>query len=521
MRLCTAREMMLADQWAIKTLGIPGAALMETAGRYCAEVFVEKFAELFPGPVLIVAGKGNNGGDGYVIARILADQGWDVTTCVLARPEQISGDAALMLKVLQRLHPECLLFMTDEDELEQSFVESSPDIIVDAIFGTGLQSEVQGVQAAAIRCINAADVPVLAVDIPSGVDGSTGRICGLAVQADVTVTFDRAKIGHGSQPGAARCGELHLVDIGIPHSGRPRLESHVRIIQDEDASAFLPRRPVTGHKGRFGHLLVVGGSTGKSGAAALAGDAAVRSGCGLVTVAVPEPIHDIIEVKLTEAMSVPLPAEQGILQESAVPRILELAAERQALAFGPGLGQSSGLRTLLVELLISLDVPLVIDADGLNLLCGQLDLLKRRKTGSLVLTPHPGEMARMCEISVAELEADRFELASAFARKHEVVLLLKGARTLIAAPDGRVNINVTGNAGLATGGSGDVLTGLLGGLLAQGKPAFEAASLAAWLHGRAAERLSDELGTAGLAASDLLLQLPQARRELEKGDAPC
>jgi NAD(P)H-hydrate epimerase len=513
MRLYTAQEIMAADRWAIQHLGIPGAVLMETAGRHCTEVFEETFTANFPGPVLVVCGKGNNGGDGYVIARLLLERGWQVKTCVLAAEGDISGDADIMLQVLQRLYSQSLFFVTSVAELEP-FFSPAPALIVDAIFGTGLKSDVRGLQSQAIARINGAMAGVLSVDVPSGVDGSTGRICGDAVQARVTVTFDGAKIGHGSYPGAIRAGELHVADIGIPRNGRPQVQGQVWAIEARDASALLPRRPVNGHKGSFGHLLLIGGSTGKSGAVALAGGAAVRSGCGLVTVGVAQQLHDIIEVKLTEAMSVPLAAEDGFLCSEAAAQICELAALRQALAFGPGLGVTDGLRRLLALLLTSVEVPAVIDADGLNLLVGQTDLLQSRGSKELVLTPHPGEMARLCGLSVSEIEANRFEVAGRFAREHGVVLLLKGARTLIAAPDGRVNVNITGNAGLATGGSGDVLTGLLGGLLAQGLDAFAAATLAAWLHGRAAELVSDELGCAGLAASDLLLKLPQARREL-------
>jgi NAD(P)H-hydrate epimerase len=525
MQLYSAQEIMAADRWAIEDLGIPGAVLMETAGRHCAEVFDETFSANFPGPVLVVCGKGNNGGDGYVIARLLGERGWQVSTCILAAEEEISGDAAVMLQVLQRLHPQSLCFVGSVAALDPCFL-SAPPLIVDAIFGTGLKSDVRGLQAEAIARINAATAAVLAVDIPSGVDGSTGRICGAAVQARVTVTFDGVKVGHASQPGAAMTGELHVADIGIPHSGRPQGKGQVRAIEALDAARLLPLRPANGHKGSFGHLLLVGGSTGKTGAVALAGEAAVRSGCGLVTVGVAQQLHDIIEVKLTEAMSVPLAATDGFLRREAAAQICELAAQRQALAFGPGLGVTAELRQLLGEVLHSLEVPAVIDADGLNLLAGQLDLLHTRRSEQLVLTPHPGELARLCGSSVSEIEANRFEIARSFAREHGVVLLLKGARTLIAAPDGRVNINSTGNAGLATGGSGDVLTGLLGGLLAQGLDAFAAATLAAWLHGRAAELVSDELGCAGLAASDLLLKLPQARKELIlcdtwKGDSLC
>lgn len=520
MRLIKAEEMVAIDQRAIKQLGIPGAVLMENAGRACVEAFCRKFAPLFPGPVLVLAGKGNNGGDGYVMARLLADAGWQVETLVLGQEKAIDGDAAIMLKVLRGLG-QAVRFVVDEAELRQAFTAGGSQLVIDALFGTGLKSNVRGLFAAAIELINRSGAKVFSVDIPSGVDGSSGRVCGMAVQADLTVTFDHAKIGHGSDPGAAFAGELQVVDIGIPRCGREPVASAVQLVDAAEAACLLPQRPGAGHKGRFGHLLLLAGSPGKTGAAALSGNAAVRGGCGLVTVATPAAVHDIIEVKLTEAMSCPLADENGLVGLAAKEQLLGLLSERQALAVGPGLGQGAGLRQLFADVLPEVKVPLVVDADGLNLLVGQLDLLKRRSGPLPVLTPHPGEMSRLCGLSVAEIEADRYRVACAFAAENNVILLLKGARTLVAAPDGRVRINSSGNDGLASGGSGDVLTGLIGSLLAQGLDPFDAAALAAWLHGRAAELVALGQGTAGMAASDLLCQLPVARRELLEGVCLC
>jgi len=516
MRLCSASEVMALDRQAINQLEIPGVVLMENAGRSCSDLFVRDFRQYFPGSVLILAGKGNNGGDGYVMARILAERGWQVTTLVLGLEESISGDARIMLNIVRKLGLPTL-FVDNPTDLKTYFAEIAPSLIVDAIFGTGLNSEVVGIQAAAIRLINAAEVPVFAVDIPSGVDSSTGRICGLAVKASQTATFDHAKIGHGSYPGAGYVGALSVVDIGIPQAGRQQFSTHVQLLDKTDVQALLPDRSASGHKGSFGHLLVVAGSPGKTGAAALAGNSAGRSGCGLVTVAVPAAIHDIIEVKLTEAMSCPLPDQDGLLCMQAKSQIEQLLAVRHSLAIGPGLGQNPALAELVSSLVRSATVPIVIDADGINLIATQLESLQGRNEQPLILTPHPGEMARLTGLTVAEIEANRFEIAQEFAVRHGVVLLLKGARTIIAAEDGRVNINTTGNDGLASGGSGDVLTGLIGGLLAQGLDGFSAASLGAWLHGRAAELVAEAQGTAGMIASDLVCKLPVARQELVKG----
>lgn len=516
MQLYSAAEMVAVDRHAIQVLGIPGVVLMENAGRACAHLLDEKLHQRFPGPVLVVAGKGNNGGDGYVVARILADQGWQVVTLVLAAPEDISGDAAVMLQILNQCEQE-VVFVTDDRQLRQVFVEQQPALIVDAVFGTGLKSDVQGLPAGAIELINQVAVPVVSIDIPSGIDASTGRICGSVVRAHLTVSFDHPKIGHISQPGALYVGDLEVVDIGIPSRNRPvEVTPRAWMIDAAVARTWLPDRPSFGHKGRFGHLLVVAGSTGKTGAAALAGDAAMRSGCGLVTVAVPAGLHSIMEVKLTEAMTMPLADKDGCLAYAAHDQIVSVADSCQVVAVGPGIGQSDDLRRLIRGLVCSIEQPMVIDADALNLLAGQLECLAERRGTSPILTPHPGEMARLTGMRVADIEADRFNVARDFACRHQVVLLLKGARTLIAAPDGRVHINTTGNSGLSSGGSGDVLTGLIGGLLAQGLDPFVAASLAAWWHGRAAEQISESLGTAGMTAADLIRQLPCVRKELEQ-----
>mgnify|MGYP006295702343 CR=1 FL=1 len=379
MELYNAADMVAADRYAIDTLGIPGVVLMENAGRACAQSLEERYAECCPGPVVVVAGKGNNGGDGYVIARILADHGWQVTTLVLADPEKVGGDAAVMLQILRQCGGR-IIFINEEKILAQQFNELQPRLIVDAVFGTGLTSEVRGLPAAAIALMNDARARVMAVDLPSGVDASNGCICGCAVRADCTVSFDHPKIGHISTPGALHVGELEVVDIGIPRTRRPAdLLPQAWMIDAAAARSLVPERPIFAHKGTFGHLLVVAGSPGKTGAAALAGEAALRSGCGLVTVGVPASVHEILEVKLTEAMTVPLADQDGLLALAATGRIIELAASRQALALGPGLGQSDELRQLLRQIVTTLDLPLVIDADGLNLLAGQLDCLLERQ----------------------------------------------------------------------------------------------------------------------------------------------
>jgi NAD(P)H-hydrate epimerase len=514
MKLLTADEMRELDRRAIEEIGIPGVVLMENAGRGAAELLCRRFASLWPGPVLILAGKGNNGGDGYVIARHLLNRGWRVRTVVLTDEARVSGDAAINLRALQRSGGE-LAFAPDDGRLSRVLRQNrDARLVIDALFGTGLASELVGHNASAIDWVNAAGLPVLAVDIPSGVDATSGRILGRGVRADLTVTFALPKLGHALYPGAGLCGDLEVVDIGIPTSLLAKTQDRHLLVDAAAAAPLLPARPATGHKGTFGHLLVVAGSTGKAGAAAMTAEGGLRSGAGLVTVAGPTSVQAALAIKLTEAMTEPLAEVDGALSLQALAALQRLAEGKSALALGPGLGQHEETFALVRRLVRESPLPLVLDADGLNAIAEHPAVLRERPPGSAVLTPHPGEMARLTGKTVAEVEADRVGVAREFARRHRVVLVLKGARTVTALPDGRVRLNGSGNPGLASGGMGDVLTGLIGGLLAQGLSPADAAVLGVYLHGRAADRLQQTLGSAGMIATDLLRELPATRKEL-------
>jgi NAD(P)H-hydrate epimerase len=514
MKLVTASEMRQLDRRAIEEVGIPGVVLMENAGREAAERLCRRYGSLHPGPVLVLAGKGNNGGDGYVIARHLRNRGWHVRTVVLAPAEGIVGDAGIHLKTLGREGGE-VTFTSDEESLAQALAaQKDTALIVDALLGTGLTSAVHGPYAQAIDWINGSAAPVLSVDIPSGIDATTGSILGRAVRADLTVTFALAKVGHAIHPGAEMTGDLETVDIGIPVVLATQAGTAHTLVGAVEAAALLPKRPPTGHKGTFGHLLVVAGSRGKSGAAAMTAEGGLRIGTGLVTVACPAAIHDVLAIKLTEAMTAPLSEVDGGLSLQAAGEIERLWTDKQALALGPGLGQAEETRALVRRLVRSCPLPLVLDADGLNAVAERPGILLEREGGSAVLTPHPGEMARLAGTTVAEVEGDRIGVARDFARRYQVVLVLKGARTVTALADGRVWINGSGNPGLASGGMGDVLTGLVGGLLAQGLAPEGAAVLGTYLHGRAADRLAQRLGDAGMIATDLLREIPATRKEL-------
>lgn len=515
MKLLTVAAMRELERRAMDELGLSGAVLMENAGRGVADLICARYGATFPGPVLVLAGQGNNGGDGYVIARHLRNRGWQVTTLVLAEEDAVRGDAGINLAILKKSGAP-LRFASDRATLNlEHAVVPRLGLVVDALFGTGLNAAVSGFQSAAIHWVNGCGAPVVAVDIPSGVDAGSGRLLGPAVRADLTATFAYPKLGHVLHPGAGLLGELVLVDIGIPAAFSAACVKDALVLVDAAVAAeLLPSRPIAGHKGTFGHLLVVAGSCGKAGAAALAAAGGLRSGAGLVTVATPAAAHPSLAAQLTEAMSEPLPEADGALAASALARIETLLTGKTAVALGPGLGLAEPTTNLVRRLVESLPLPLVLDADGLGALAGDLAPLGKRRAGNTILTPHPGEMARLCGLSIAEIEADRVGIARDFAARQRVVLVLKGARTVIAAPDGRIFINGSGNSGLAAGGMGDVLTGLIGGLLAQGLTTQDAAVLGVYLHGAAADRLRDRMGDAGLTAGDLARELPLARRAL-------
>lgn len=513
MKILTAEQMREADRRTIVDLGIPGVVLMESAGRAVAGEILQRYSQLAPGPVLVLCGKGNNGGDGLVVARTLLQQGWQVTTVLLAEEAAIHGDARLYLDILQRLGA-TLEFAGDVPAVGTLLPRLPvPALIVDALFGTGLSSPIIGHYVAAIDWMNRSAAVKVAIDIPSGLDASSGAILGSVFYANLTVTLAAAKLGQVIYPGVACCGELAVAEIGIPQAVLDELAVGI-LLEAGDVRRFLPARPAAGHKGTFGHLLLVAGSRGKSGAAVLAASAALRAGAGLVTVAAPASQQGTLAVKLTEAMTAPLDDVDGDLAETAFPQIATLWQDKKVLAIGPGLGRSVATVALVQKVIQDCPLPLVIDADALFALSASTALLKARPVGTTILTPHPGEMAHLLGITIGEVEADRVGTARRFAETHGVILVLKGARTVIAAPDGGIMINPTGHAGMASGGMGDLLTGIIAALLCQGAPPLAAAAAAVWLHGRSGDRLRPRFGDAGLLAKDLLSEIPRARCEV-------
>ncbi len=511
MQLPTAAEMQALDNRAINELGIPGIVLMENAGRLTVEALVNHYGNPRDKIVVVFVGPGNNGGDGLVMARHLHQRGCRVRVYFPVPVEKIKGDAAINLKIVSRLGIVYKEILTEQAvgniELNNTL------LVVDALFGTGLKREITGHFAAVIDLLNKSGKPVVSVDTPSGINCDNGRVLGCAVQADLTVTYGRAKLGQFCYPGAELCGELKVVDIGIP----PRLVAEADIKAEAltaNVAKFLPARPMTGHKGTFGHVLAIAGSVGKTGAALLSVKAALRSGTGLVSLCVPRALNCIFETALPEAMTIPLTGtEKNILTVEHGKEILQTTQDKKAVIMGPGLGTHSKTVALVRELYRRLKLPMVVDADALN----SLAMIQKMEnaSGPRILTPHPGEMARLTGRPTGEIQADRINTARDFAVSQQVYIILKGAGTVIAAPDGRIAVNHTGNPGLATGGSGDVLAGLVAGLLAQGLSPWQAACLGAYVHGLAADMLAARQGiNSGFLAGELAAELPAAMAEI-------
>ncbi len=522
MKLVDAASMRALDQRTIQA-GTPGRVLMERAGMGAAEAFTKAFPDLVGREIGVVSGKGNNGGDGLVIARALCSRGTPARVWLLGSEADLRGDPATMLAAARRagVRVDAVLGEGALDSARRDLEGCAG--LVDAIFGTGLERPVKGLPRAAIDLLNglAAQRRVLAVDIPSGVDATTGAVLGTAVRADLTVTFGLPKLGHVLFPGAGHRGRLAVVDIGIPPGFVEEAGLREGLLTHAGVLAALPARPADAHKGTFGHLLVLAGSPGKTGAAAMTGQAAMRCGTGLVTLASPESLNPILAAKLTEVMCEPCPETDGrTLGRKALERLPDLSQGKTALAVGPGLSTHPETRELVIELVRDATLPLLLDADGLNALAGRADLLREAR-GPRVLTPHPGEMARLLGIDGAAVNADRIGLSRRLAGESGAVVVLKGAHTVVADPEGEVCVNTTGNPGMASGGMGDALSGLIAGFLAQGVAPTPAAGLGVYLHGLAADRAAHERGMIGLLASDVIDRIPRTLEEMRagKGDA--
>jgi len=516
--LVTASAMQRFDQLAIDRYRVPGIVLMENAGRAFADQVEATFGSVSQKEVVILCGKGNNGGDGFVIARHLANRRAHVTVIALAKTSEIKGDA--------RTNLDAVLRMARDQEGSLTFKQVSsakgfprlrkPDLIIDAIFGTGFSGAVRGIAEKAIRWVNGQTCHVVSVDIPSGVDATTGVVQNLAVKADLTVTMGLAKIGQFVGQGREHCGNVVVADISIPRLLFRPDRRQVYRVQLEDVLALLPRRPLTAHKHSVGKIFVLAGSRNLTGAPTMAAQAAMKSGAGAVVLGTPRSIYNTLIRKLTEVMVTPLDeTAAGSVSFEAVEEIKKQIRWADVVVIGPGLSTHPETQNLVLSLLPEIPKPLVVDADGLNALATDPTILRKRKYPT-VLTPHVGELSRLTKDNPDDIETFRVAFASRAADRLRCTVALKGSPTVTGTPGGPCYMNSTGNPGMATAGAGDVLTGIIAALAGQGLPMAEAAYCGAFIHGLAGDLASDAYGQRSVMALDILNHIPKALKMVEK-----
>ena len=515
MRVVKPEEMAQIDRETIETVGIPGIVLMENASRGVAEV-VYNYAE--GTSAVVVCGKGNNGGDGIAAARHLYNLGYDVEVVLTVDPETLKGDARRNYEILSRLPVPVHVVDRTERLVELYSLIKNSDVVIDALFGTGLSKPLSGFYKEVVEVINGSNKTVVSVDIPSGLSGGTGEIIGPHVKADFTVTFAFPKIVHVMPPACESCGKVFVVDISIPEDVA-FFEAPERFLLTSDEVAFVfPEREIMSHKYSYGHVAVVGGSVGKTGAPSMAAEAVLRTGGGLSTVIVPKSLNAIFEVKLTEVMSIPVEdGGKGYFGIESLPEVLRLIEEGKftAVVLGPGLGNSPETYEFVREFVRECKLPLVIDADGINALAGSPEILKLKEQ-PVILTPHVGEFSRISGLKKEEVLKDLFGSALRFSSAYNVTLVLKSGRTVIAVPNGRSYVNVIGNPGMATAGTGDVLSGVVGALLGMGIDEEDAAKLGVFVHSLAGDLAAEELSLESMKACDLMDYLPKAIKKLKE-----
>jgi NAD(P)H-hydrate epimerase len=514
MKILTSIQMRDIDRAAIEELGIPGVVLMENAGLRIVGALKSRFPAIAGERIVIAAGKGNNGGDGFVAARHLFNAGARPEVLLLAAKDEIKGDAAVNLAIALKTGIPVTEVVDAAAWRKARAVLSRATVVIDALFGTGLVKPLEGLYAAAVEDINKSAAFKLAVDIPSGLSADTFEMIGPSVEADLTVTLAAPKVAHIFPPAADRVGELVIAPIGIPSALFEKPGLKLELVEGSALRPYFARRKKDTHKGSYGHLLVFAGSVGKSGASVLAGRAGLRMGAGLVTVATAAGVLPSIARAMAELMTEPLAeTPERTIAAAALPRALVLLRGKNAVLVGPGLSTNASTAEFVRGLLPKIKVPCVIDADALNIVASSLDVLARLEAPA-VLTPHPGEFARLVGRTNEEVVRHRLELAPEFAAQHGVVVVLKGYRTLIASPDGRVFVNPTGNPGMASGGTGDVLGGMIGSQIAQKNDLLGAVLSAVYAHGLAGDIAADRLGEKSLVAGDIIRYLPPALKAL-------
>src|SRR5690349_11785779 len=514
MRILNAAQMREADRFTIEEIGIPSLVLMENAGRQVVAAMEAAYESRLDGRVGVLCGRGNNGGDGFVVARTLIQRGVDAAVFVIGSVSDVRGDAWINLDILGRLGV-TVVEIGDEQTWELHFSEISQcTLIVDAIFGTGLKSALGGMMETIVADVNASAIPIVSIDLPSGLSADTPHVIGDSIDASMTVTLAAPKLPLVLPPGEEHAGDVVIADIGIPQEVIEGVEGrHIELLTPEQLREVVEPRAADSHKGDFGRVTIVAGSRGKTGAAQLAALGALRSGAGLVTVATPCSLLPIVASMAPEFMTEPLEESvEGTLSAGAIDRLLDL--KQDVIACGPGLGRSPAVGEFVRSLLDRAALPLVLDADAITALADDPGRLVGREERDVIITPHPGEMARLVGSSIEEVQANRIDVATDFATTHRVYVVLKGHRTIIATPEGHVYINPTGNAGMATGGTGDVLTGMIAAWLGQLLDAEAACRLAVFLHGAAGDLAEAEEGQVAMTATDVIANLGTALNRL-------
>lgn len=511
MKLATPNQMKEIDEIAINKYKIPGIILMENAALHVVKTAREMLNECNSGKITVVAGKGNNGGDAFAAARHLI-QNFDVEIISLSHRDEVSGDARVFLDILENLNVD-IKYLTSADSLNKfRTIINSSDLIIDGIFGTGIRGDIVNFYADIISALNESGKRILSVDIPSGINGQTGQVCNVAVKAEKTVTFSLPKVGLYQYPGREYAGDVIIADIGIPNDAVERAGLSGELLDKDYLMPHLPKRPKDGHKGTFGKVMIITGSKGMTGAGTLAALSAFKAGSGLVYLAVPESLASIYGTAIPEAIIFPLKDHNGVISDKEANFLIDKSMHMDAVVIGPGLSCESQTEKLVNGFIENCPVPLVIDADALNVL--NLDVLQQREHAT-VLTPHPGEFARLCGCSIDEVQTNRIKNAVDFSTRMNATVVLKGAGTVIACPDGKYFINTSGHHCLAVAGSGDVLAGMIGSFLGQHISTELAACLGVFIHGKCGEMLAEKSqGQAGYRASEICSMTPFVLGEL-------
>ena len=509
MRILNAAQMREADRFTIEEIGIPSLVLMENAGRQVVSAIEAAYESRLNGRVAVLCGRGNNGGDGFVVARTLLQRGVDAAVFVIGSVADVRGDARTNLDILGRLGV-TVVEIADEQSWELHFSEISQcTLIVDAIFGTGLTSPLSGMLETVVADVNASDIPIVAIDLPSGVSADTPHLIGDCIDASMTVTLAAPKLPLVVPPGEAFAGDVVIADIAIPYEVIDALEGpRLDLLTPEQVAEIIEPRAADSNKGDFGRVTVIAGSRGKTGAAHLAAMGALRSGAGLVTVATPASVLPVVAGSAPELMTEPLEDADGTVAAGAIDRVLDM--RHDVIACGPGLGRTPAVAAFVRALVDRATAPLVLDADALTMLADDPARVVGREDRDVIITPHPGEMARLVGSSIEDVQANRIDVAATFAASHRVYVVLKGHRTVIATPEGRVYINPTGNPGMATAGTGDVLCGMIAAWVGQLLDAEAACRLAVFAHGLAGDLAEAAHGQVTMTATDVLAELGNA-----------